>query len=207
MSPRLGRVARWYLPAMAAIAIGITYLPENFLYEPSPRTVTLGEANRRITYTVAAHLNQHNTRANAGYEPTQEERNQMMLNSYGDRSSLEDMEKAIAGYEANFQSKTEHEKRAALEEAYGERSSLKHLRKGEGSRTKGRRIHDIISFVIPGTNIPRRSGSGTCHDKQPYHCRRSGRAAWQGIDGVSMGMGGIGLGICINRSTRSALQN
>ena len=128
-TPKLGRVAKWYLPAMAAIAFGITYLPEQLLYEPSPRTVTLGESNRRITYTVAAHLNQHNTRANAGYEPTQEERNQMMMDSYGDRSSLEDMEKAIAGYEASFKSKTEVERRAALEDAYGDRSSLKHLRK------------------------------------------------------------------------------
>ncbi|KAF2638525.1 hypothetical protein P280DRAFT_491521 [Massarina eburnea CBS 473.64] len=128
-NPRLGRVARWYLPAMAAVALGITYLPEQFLYEPSKRSVTLDEANRRINYTMAAQLNQHNTRANPGYAPTQEERNQMMLNSYGDRSSLEDMEKAIAGYEANFVSKTEVEKRTELEEAYGDRTSLHHLKR------------------------------------------------------------------------------
>lgn len=128
-TPKLGRIARWYLPAMALLAMGITYAPEQLFYEPSKRTVTLGESNRRIVYTVAAHLNHQNTRANSGYEPTQEERNQMMLDSYGDRSSLEDMEKAIAGYEAGLRPKTEFEKKAALEDAYGDRSSLQNLRR------------------------------------------------------------------------------
>jgi len=128
-TPKLGRIAKWYLPAMAAVALGITFIPDQLFYEPTKRTVTLGESNRRIVYTIAAHMDHQNHRANTGYQPTQEERNQMMLDSYGDRSSLEDMEKAIAGYEAGLRPKTEYEKKAALEEAYGDRSSLKNLRR------------------------------------------------------------------------------
>ncbi|PVI06432.1 hypothetical protein DM02DRAFT_515041 [Periconia macrospinosa] len=128
-TPKLGRIAKWYLPAMAAVALGITFIPDQIFYEPTKRTVTLGESNRRIVYTIAAHMDHQNHRANTGYQPTQEERNQMMLDSYGDRSSLEDMEKAIAGYEAGLRPKTEYEKKAALEEAYGDRSSLKNLRR------------------------------------------------------------------------------
>lgn len=113
---------------MAAVAIGMIYVPETVFIEPSKRTVTLDEANRFIGMGVDQQLSDHNRRANHGYQLTQEERNQAMLDSYGSRSSLDDMEKAIAGYEATMP-KGPVERRMALEDAYGDRSSLKHLRR------------------------------------------------------------------------------
>lgn len=113
---------------MAAVAFGMLYIPETLFNEPSKRTVTLDQANRFIGMGIDQQLSDHNRRANHGYELTQEERNQAMLDSYGSRSSLDDMEKAIAGYEAT-RPKGLIEQRRALEDAYGERSSLHHLRK------------------------------------------------------------------------------
>ncbi|KAF1968414.1 hypothetical protein BU23DRAFT_480200 [Bimuria novae-zelandiae CBS 107.79] len=127
-APKLGRVAKWYLPTMAAVAFGMLYIPETLFTEPSKRTVTLDEATRFIGMGVDQQLSDHNRRANHGYGLTQEERNQAILDSYGSRSSLEDMEKAIAGYEAT-RPKGPVETRMALEDAYGDRSSLHHLRK------------------------------------------------------------------------------
>jgi hypothetical protein len=115
-----------YLPAMAAIALGIAAIPEDFFYEPTKRTVTLGEANRRISLGVVNELGLHSQKAN---QPTQEELNQQMLNWFGDRSSLKDMENALAGYEVNARFDKPQDRRARLEEAYGDRSSLKHVRK------------------------------------------------------------------------------
>lgn len=113
---------------MAAIAIGMLYIPESLFIEPSKRTVTLDQANRFIGMGIDQQLSDHNRRANYAYELTQEERNQAMLDSYGSRSSLDDMEKAIAGYEAT-KPRGPIERRMALEDAYGERSSLHHLRR------------------------------------------------------------------------------
>lgn len=117
-----------YLPTMAAIAFGMLYIPETLFIEPSKRTVTLDQATRSIGMGIEQQLSDHNRRANTGYELTQEERNQAMLDSYGSRSSLDDMEKAIAGYEAT-RPKGPVERRVALEEAYGDRTSLHHLRR------------------------------------------------------------------------------
>ncbi|KAJ4355774.1 uncharacterized protein N0V89_003795 [Didymosphaeria variabile] len=127
-APKLGRIGKWYLPTMAAVAFGMLYIPDTLFMEPSKRTVTLDQANRFIGMGIDQHLSDHNRRANYGYELTQEERNQAMLDSYGSRSSLDDMEKAIAGYEAT-RPKGPVEQRRALEDAYGERSSLHHLRR------------------------------------------------------------------------------
>lgn len=113
---------------MAAVAFGMLYIPETLFIEPSKRSVTLDQANRFIGMGVDQQLSDHNRRANSGYELTQEERNQAMLDSFGSRSSLDDMEKAIAGYEAT-RPKGPVETRMALENAYGERSSLQHLRR------------------------------------------------------------------------------
>jgi hypothetical protein len=113
---------------MAAVAFGMLYVPESLFVEPSKRTVTLDQANRFIGMGVDQQLSDHNRRANSAYEMTQEERNQAMLDSFGSRSSLDDMEKAIAGYEAT-RPKGPVERRMELENAYGERSSLKHLRR------------------------------------------------------------------------------
>ncbi|KAJ4363566.1 hypothetical protein N0V83_009862 [Neocucurbitaria cava] len=96
--PRLGRVARWYLPTMAAIALGFGI------------TNALNEANRKVHMAL---------------EPTQEEKNMMLMDSYGERSSLEDMERAIAGLEARVMSQKNRNK--ILEEAYGDRSSIKDM--------------------------------------------------------------------------------
>ncbi len=49
----------------------------------------------------------------------------MLMDSYGERSSLEDMERAIAGLDAKLDSKKNRIK--VLEEAYGERKSIKDL--------------------------------------------------------------------------------
>lgn len=114
---------------MAGVAVGMLFIPESLFVEPTKRTVTLGEANRRIDFSISHQLDEHNRRANLGFEPSQEERNWAMLDSYGARSSLEDMEKAIAGYEVSHKPQGRHERNMLLEEAYGERSSLKHLRK------------------------------------------------------------------------------
>jgi hypothetical protein len=46
---------------------------------------------------------------------------------YGERSSLEDMERAIAGIESRVASQKDRNK--ILEEAYGDKSSLKDLEK------------------------------------------------------------------------------
>ena len=113
---------------MAAIAFGMLYIPETVFIEPSKRTVTLDQHNRFIGMGVDKQLSDHNQRANHGYELTQEERNQAILDMYGSRSSLDDMEKAIAGYEAT-RPKGPVERRMALEEAYGDRSSLQNLRR------------------------------------------------------------------------------
>ncbi|KAL5376290.1 hypothetical protein PMIN04_005825 [Paraphaeosphaeria minitans] len=127
-APKLGRIARWYLPTMAAVAFGMLYIPETLFIEPSKRTVTLDQANRFIGMGVDQQLSDHNRRANLAYELTQEERNQAMLDSFGSRSSLDDMEKAIAGYEAT-RPKGPVEARMALENAYGDRSNLQHLKR------------------------------------------------------------------------------
>lgn len=119
-----------YLPAMAAVAIGMLFIPEDFFDEPTKRTVTLGEANRRINFGIAYQLDEHNRRANRNFQPSLDERNWAMLDSYGGRSSLEDMEKVIAGYEGDATHPIgQHEKNLILEEAYGERSDLSHLRR------------------------------------------------------------------------------
>jgi len=111
---------------MAAIALGIAAIPEDFFNEPTKRSVTLGEANRRIYLGVTNQLGVHSQKAN---QPTQEELNQQMLNWFGDRSSLQDMENALAGYEVNARLDGPQDNRARLEEAYGDRSSLKHVRR------------------------------------------------------------------------------
>ncbi|KAH7374371.1 hypothetical protein BKA66DRAFT_173667 [Pyrenochaeta sp. MPI-SDFR-AT-0127] len=98
--PKLGRIARWYLPTMAAIALGFGI------------TNALDDANRKVHMAL---------------EPTQEQKNMMLMDSYGERSSLEDMERAIAGLEARLTSQTDRNK--ALEEAYGDRGSIKDLQR------------------------------------------------------------------------------
>jgi len=98
--PRLGKVARWYLPTMAMVAAGFGV------------TNALNEANRKV---------------HVALEPTQEQKNQMLMDSYGERSSLEDMERALAGLEAKLSS--QKDRATMLEEAYGGRASIEDLQR------------------------------------------------------------------------------
>lgn len=98
--PRLGRVARWYLPTMAMVAIGFGV------------TNALNDANRRV---------------HSALELTQEQKNQMLMDAYGERSSLEDMERAIAGLEAKATPRKD--KNRMLEEAYGDKTSIEDLQR------------------------------------------------------------------------------
>jgi hypothetical protein len=112
---------------MMAVALGIAAIPEDYFNEPSKRTVTLGDANRRIYLGVTNELGRHNSQKTS--QPTQEELNLQMMNMYGDRSSLADMENALAGYQVNAKLDGPQDRRARLEEAYGDRSSLRHVRR------------------------------------------------------------------------------
>lgn len=128
--PKLGRVARWYLPTMAAIALGMIYLPKS-LYTPSTpqprRSVTLPAANANIGFGITSALNQANRAVHANIEMSQEQKNMMLMDSYGERSSLEDMERALAGLEARVES--ERSRNGRLEEAYGARESIADVRR------------------------------------------------------------------------------
>lgn len=118
--PKLGRIARWYLPTMALIAFGMAMT--------SRRTInTLDAANRHIGFGIANALHEANRKAHLILELTQEEKTRMLMDMYGERSSLEDMERAIAGLEAKA-SRPKHPAQL-LEEAYGDRASLKDLQR------------------------------------------------------------------------------
>lgn len=113
---------------MAAIALGMIYLPKNFYTTSSPpsrRSVTLPAANANIGFGITSALNEVNRKVGTVAEPTQEQKNMMLMELYGERSSLEDMERALAGLEARVL--TEKNKSALLEEAYGSRTSIKDL--------------------------------------------------------------------------------
>ncbi|KAF2852583.1 hypothetical protein T440DRAFT_516423 [Plenodomus tracheiphilus IPT5] len=126
--PKLGRVAKWYLPTMAAIALGMIYLPKNFVSPAPPavrRTVTLPAATANIGFGVTSALNEANRKVHAPAELTQDQKNMALMDAYGERSSLEDMERALAGLEARLES--EKDRNGRLEEAYGARESIKDL--------------------------------------------------------------------------------
>lgn len=92
----------------------------------SRRTInTLDVANRNIGFGIANALHEANRKAHMILEPTQEEKNQMLMDMYGERSSLEDMERAIAGMQSKPVSQKDRAK--MLEEAYGDRASIKDL--------------------------------------------------------------------------------
>ncbi|KAF2025386.1 hypothetical protein EK21DRAFT_103987 [Setomelanomma holmii] len=115
--PKLGRIAKWYLPTMALIAAGMTL--------SGRRTASkLEVANGNIGFGVTNHLHALNCKVHLS-EPTQEEKNMMLLDMYGERSSLEDMERAIAGIDSR--AKTQRGRNEMLEEAYGDKSSVKDL--------------------------------------------------------------------------------
>lgn len=128
--PKLGRVAKWYLPSMAVAAVGMMYIPADLYLpraEPKPRSVTLDAANRHIGYSITTALNESNRAVHMPIERTQEQKNQALMDLYGERSSLEDMERAIAGLETRATS--QKDRNAALEAAYGDRSSIEDLQR------------------------------------------------------------------------------
>jgi hypothetical protein len=117
---------------MALIAAGMIYLPSYSAsrllgaYTSSPTTTSMSHpldlANRQIGFAIANVLEDQN-----GPTPlTQELRNSMLLDAYGARSTLEDMEGVLEFKEPVM---GEHERRKALLEAYGDRSSLKDMKK------------------------------------------------------------------------------
>ncbi|KAH9866791.1 hypothetical protein J1614_008484 [Plenodomus biglobosus] len=126
--PKLGRVAKWYLPTMAAIALGMIYLPKSIVAPAAPssrRTVTLPAATANIGFGVTSALNDANRKVHAPAQLTQDQKNMALMDAYGERSSLEDMERALAGLEARIES--EKDRNARLEEAYGARESVRDL--------------------------------------------------------------------------------
>ncbi|RMZ66986.1 set domain [Pyrenophora seminiperda CCB06] len=144
--PRLGKVARWlvpkldhtmpirlltnptrYLPTMAMVAAGMIYFPRGTASAQPRRPLTLGDANANIGFGVTNALNEANRKVHVALEPTQEQRNQMLMDSYGERSSLEDMERALAGLEAKLSA--QKDRATMLEEAYGGRASIEDLQR------------------------------------------------------------------------------
>ena len=103
---------------MAAVAAGTIYLSKTASSQPR-RPLTLGDANANIGFGVTNALNEANRKVHSALELTQD--------SYGERSSLEDMERAIAGMEAKMTAKKD--RRRILEEAYGDKASLEDLQR------------------------------------------------------------------------------
>ncbi|KAF2714794.1 hypothetical protein K504DRAFT_486611 [Pleomassaria siparia CBS 279.74] len=128
---RLGSIGRWYLPTMALITVGMSYYLPTTLFPPietppGPRTVKLEAANRQIGFAVSNSLEEHNHKQHQ--EPSQEERNMMLLELYGERNSLEDMERALSGHGVvETRAVGQSERNKMMDEAYGERKSLKDL--------------------------------------------------------------------------------
>ncbi|KAJ4369305.1 hypothetical protein N0V86_009136 [Didymella sp. IMI 355093] len=153
--PKLGRIAKWYLPSMAVAAVGMMYIPTSLYLpraEPTPRSVTLDAARRHIGYTIGSDLNESNRAIHVPVELTQEQKNQQLMDLYGERSSLEDMERAIAGLEARVTS--QKDRNAALEAAYGDRSSIKDLERAmqiyEVQRLRFASTRKTLQATLPG---------------------------------------------------------
>ncbi|KAF2015424.1 hypothetical protein BU24DRAFT_178146 [Aaosphaeria arxii CBS 175.79] len=136
--PKLGKVGRWYLPTMALIAAGMIYLPANLFnststsltstLSPSP---TLDSANRKIGFAIANALEEHNhssrRQRQQPRELTQTEKNRLLMDAYGSRSTLEDIEAAFRQIENGTASVVPDasERNRRLQEAYGGRESLR----------------------------------------------------------------------------------
>lgn len=146
---------------MALIAVGMIYLPQNLFstfISSSPtttplaiststsapsqrtRTSTLDTANSRIGFAIANALEDYNRRSPSqplNLHELQEARNRMLLDAYGARNSLEDMERAFAmageelaktgtGFlDAKEAAVDEKERNRRLLEAYGDKTSLR----------------------------------------------------------------------------------
>jgi len=131
--PKLGRIGKWYLPTMALIAVGMVYFPES-VFQPSSRKPqgpeTLDSANRQIGFAIANALGVHNQSINgqAAQQLTQDQKNQLLLDAFGDRSSLADMERAFSQAERERAAAVDvNERNRRLLEAYGDKASLQDL--------------------------------------------------------------------------------
>jgi hypothetical protein len=119
---------------MALLAVGMVYLPASYFTPPPQhrRTVTLDSANRQINFAITNALDHHNH----SQSPTtqahlpQEEKTRMLLDAYGERSRLEDMERAFEmmslGQEET-RTGDPRERNRRLLDAYGEKTSLRDL--------------------------------------------------------------------------------
>ena len=103
---------------MAFIAVGMGLAGRRTLHDA---------ANRHIGFGITNALHEANRKVHSALEPSQEQKNMMLLEMYGERSSLEDMERAIAGMDSRIANQQNRNK--MLEEAYGEKSSLKDLQR------------------------------------------------------------------------------
>ncbi|KAF2477422.1 uncharacterized protein BDR25DRAFT_594 [Lindgomyces ingoldianus] len=101
--PKLGRISRWYLPAMAFIAVGTLFLPSD-LFSSSPSSSqkqSLDSANKQLGIAIANALEEYNMQHMSERQKlrAQAERNAALLEAYGERMSLADVEKALEVYE------------------------------------------------------------------------------------------------------------
>jgi hypothetical protein len=113
---------------MAAVAVGTIYFQKSTTAPTTiRRALTLGDANANIGFGVTNGLNELNHKAHSGAELTQEQKNQRLMDLYGERSSLEDMERAVAGLEAK--SAAQKNRHHALMESYGDKASLEDLQR------------------------------------------------------------------------------
>jgi hypothetical protein len=98
---------------VAAIAAGMAFA--------SHRTInSLETAIGQIGYGITNALNEANRKVHMTTEATQEEKNMILLEMYGERSSLEGMEARLAA---------QKDRSKILEEAYGDKSSLQDLQR------------------------------------------------------------------------------
>lgn len=91
--PKVGRVARWYLPTMAVIAIGMVLNP---LFTWSSHSEPLDSANHS---TAPAMWSAVEEKAEETIVETLRERERRMMDAFGQRDNLKDLEKAMEVYE------------------------------------------------------------------------------------------------------------
>ncbi|KAF2657211.1 hypothetical protein K491DRAFT_691224 [Lophiostoma macrostomum CBS 122681] len=156
--PKLGRIGRWYLPTMALIALSMTYASTKHLFlnplassaTPSRTSSrTLDQANRQIGFAIANALNEASSPSSSSFfsssrskttELSQHEKNRLLLDAYGARSTLEDMQHALDMMTAELEGAQgsgagsergakidQRERNRRLEEAYGQKASLRDL--------------------------------------------------------------------------------
>ncbi|KAF2107192.1 hypothetical protein BDV96DRAFT_654040 [Lophiotrema nucula] len=92
-APKLGQIGRWYLPTMALIAASMTFIPRIL----SSKAKALGETNHQIGFAIANAIEEHYR--SKDHEMEQAARHQRLIEAYGDRTTMEDMHRAMEVYE------------------------------------------------------------------------------------------------------------